>query len=266
NRGAHLRSSILPHSNSTSCAEQHHFHHDQYSSMSIQKSKNTSSEILHATAQRVQQHRPENYIDCVNSENNILSNGNRLFNNESDTHIQAREDFMNNCDGHAYPHSVFPDPDRGVYDVEQLSLPLGSPALIYSTRGSGATLSPTAPFGGLLSQQQGLSGEGAHEYLPSTSVAGKVKSLVLTLLFAIIRGRMKTQCSVSHERRKMLHSHRIVIPYRFDFPPGEVNKYLEMCILRGCCAEQEGEVVVDQRYDPQGLYSESTAGYFCGNK
>ncbi|KAK0479327.1 hypothetical protein IW261DRAFT_1626874 [Armillaria novae-zelandiae] len=177
--------------------------------MSIQKSKNTSSEILHATAQRVQQHRPENYIGCVNSENHILSNGNRLFNNESDTHIQAREDFMNNCDGHAYPHSVFPDPDRGVYDVEQLSLPLGSPALIYSTRGSGATLSPTAPFGGLLSQQQGLSGEGAHEYLPSTSVAGKVKSLVLTLLFAIIRGRMKTQC------------YRIVIPYRFDFPPAE---------------------------------------------
>ncbi|KAK0474541.1 hypothetical protein IW261DRAFT_1649370 [Armillaria novae-zelandiae] len=179
NRGAHLRSSILPHSNSTSCAEQHHFHHDQYSSMSIPKSKNTCSEILHATAQRVQQHRPEKYIGSVNSENNILSDGKGLFNTESDTcdlkyntsnsamlhhhrsNIQARDDFMNNCDGHAYPHSVFPDPDRGVYDVEQLSLPLGSPALIYSTRGSGATLSPTAPFGGLLSQQQGLSSEGA---------------------------------------------------------------------------------------------------------
>ncbi|PBK94837.1 hypothetical protein ARMGADRAFT_1011716 [Armillaria gallica] len=147
--------------------------------MSIPKSRNISSEILRATAQRAQQHRSANSISSINSENNIHPNSNRLFNNDSYTgdlknntgnsamlrhhrsNIQAGDDFKNNYDGHAYPHSVFPDPDRDVYDVEQSSPPLVSPALTYSSRGSGATLSPTTPFVGSFSQQQGLSAEDA---------------------------------------------------------------------------------------------------------
>ncbi|KAK0217402.1 hypothetical protein EDD85DRAFT_372732 [Armillaria nabsnona] len=178
NHQAHVRSSTLPHSTSTS-SEQHHSRHYQHSSMSIPKSRNISSEILRATAQRAQQHRSANSISSISSENNIHPNSNRLFNNDSYTgdlknntsnsamlrhhrnNIQAGDDFKNNYDGHTYPHSVFPDPDRDVYDVEQSSPPLVSPALTYSSRGSGATLSPTTPFVGSFSQQQGLSAEGA---------------------------------------------------------------------------------------------------------
>ncbi|KAK0444569.1 uncharacterized protein EV420DRAFT_1574570 [Desarmillaria tabescens] len=180
NQQAHVRSSTLPHSTSTSSAEQHHSRHYQHSSMSIPKSRNISSEILRATAQRVQQHRSANSISSISSENNIHSNNNnRLFNNDSyasdlknnagnsamlrhhRSNIQAGDDFKNDYDGHVYPHSVFPDPDRDVYDVEQSSPPLVSPALTYSSRGSGATLSPTTPFVGSFSQQQSLSAEGA---------------------------------------------------------------------------------------------------------
>ncbi|KAK0203919.1 hypothetical protein DFS33DRAFT_843197 [Desarmillaria ectypa] len=178
NQQAHVRSSTLPHSTSTSSAEQHHSRHYQHSSMSIPKSRNISSEILRATAQRVQQHRSANSISSISSENNIHPNSNRLFNNDSyksdlknntgnsamlrhhRSNIQAGDDFKSNYDGHVYPHNVFPDPDRDVYDVEQSSPPLVSPALTYSSRGSGATLSPTTPFVGSFSQQQGLSAEG----------------------------------------------------------------------------------------------------------
>ncbi|KAG7448383.1 uncharacterized protein BT62DRAFT_703275 [Guyanagaster necrorhizus] len=176
NQQAHVRSSTLPHSTSTPSAEQHHSRHYQHSSMSIPKSRNISSEILRATSQRVQQHR---YANSISGENNVHPNSNHLFSNDSYTsdlknnngnsamlrhhrsNIQAGDDFKNDYDAHVYPHGVFPDPDRDVYDVEQSSPPLVSPALTYSSRGSGTTLSPTTPFVGSFSQQQGLSTEGA---------------------------------------------------------------------------------------------------------
>ncbi|KAK0488181.1 hypothetical protein EDD18DRAFT_1191476 [Armillaria luteobubalina] len=179
NQRAHVRPSTLPHSTLTSSAEQYHSRHYQRSSISIPKSRNISSEILRATAQRAQQHRSANSINSINGENNIHPNGNCLYNNDSYTgdlknnasssvmlrhhrsNIQVGDNFKNNYDGQAYPHSVFADPDCDVYDVEQSSPPLVSPALTYSSRGYGATLSPTTPFVDSFSQQQGLSAEGA---------------------------------------------------------------------------------------------------------
>ncbi|KAF9058476.1 hypothetical protein BDP27DRAFT_1343585 [Rhodocollybia butyracea] len=64
-----------------------------------------------------------------------------------------------NLNGGVYgvTHSFHRDPD--MYDVPQTSPPLVSPALSYSSRGSGATLSPSTPYVGSFSASQEAGGD-----------------------------------------------------------------------------------------------------------
>lgn len=158
NTQAHVRSSTLP-PHSTPSSDQIHSRHYQHSSMSIPKSRNITSEIMRATSQRVQ-HRTNNSISSIASGDAAMYSESKYPHDAA--HPRHQNGNMKNGEKHAFdsfPNATFPDPD--VYDVEQSSPPLVSPALTYSSRGSGATLSPSTPFMGSFSQSQGVSVDGS---------------------------------------------------------------------------------------------------------
>ncbi|KAK7436048.1 hypothetical protein VKT23_019351 [Stygiomarasmius scandens] len=174
-------------SSSTSGSASSANRHYQHNSMSVPKSRNLSSDILRTTSQNQaslpqtlsSKHRSTNSITSNNSSIVNVNVANDLGNNSSSLHsprfgtdgYSSHHRFDNNLTlntdsdyakkgkgsvvsiGSSSPHILYSSSThsfRGddVYDIAQSSPPLVSPALTYSSRGSGATLSPSTPYVG----------------------------------------------------------------------------------------------------------------------
>ncbi|KAJ7599197.1 hypothetical protein C8J56DRAFT_1158172 [Mycena floridula] len=178
NQQAHIRSSTLPQSTtSTSVANSHHGNlsqqsrHYQHNSMSIPKSRHVATDIMrNSNIPPSSSHRSTTSISSItnnkNTKNHLYTsdmNGTIQYtngpdsNNSNNFQLRHRSNSnQNNVDktyDSLHVYSTYPDPD--VYDVAQSSPPLVSPALTYSSRGSTATLSPATPFMGSFPRDDG---------------------------------------------------------------------------------------------------------------
>ncbi|KAK1224885.1 hypothetical protein PQX77_012198 [Marasmius sp. AFHP31] len=185
---AHVRSTTLPTSTTTSHQQQRHVQHN---SMSIPKSRNLITDSIRTTVPH-QKHRSTNSSSSIAS-NDGLVKGNGLYNASNDTgdytndvsaqhrngtvhyyhgkqndflytNTQPRQQAKNlGQEFHHHQQSRNQKSFRndGGYDggageaAEPGSPPLVSPALTYSSRGSAGTLSPSTPFVGTFSQAPG---------------------------------------------------------------------------------------------------------------
>ncbi|KAE9398756.1 hypothetical protein BT96DRAFT_720257 [Gymnopus androsaceus JB14] len=179
NQQSHVRSTTLPPSSTPSAAAPRHYQHN---SMSIPKSRNITNDIMRTTSQTIQpqsqhsKHRSTNSVSSINSDsknhnNNSNNHHLHLYSDTNDinrtctldgggsTYSDPASHHHHYRHNHNYPNSKaggdlvlktkFDDSyDHMVYDVPQTSPPLVSPALTYSSRGSGATLSPSTPYVG----------------------------------------------------------------------------------------------------------------------
>jgi len=133
---AHVRSTTLPpHSISshTTSGNSHNGRHFQNNSMSVPRTKNISPDILRS---------PNNLRTSDRTLSPSIST--KEFSSNQKTANSIFEHGLKNRHANSTLLSAYPDADT--YDDSQPSPSLVSPALTYTSRGSGPTLSPATPF------------------------------------------------------------------------------------------------------------------------
>lgn len=160
-QNSHTRSSTLPQQNSSTAIPPNSIQHQQtrhyqHNSMNAPKARNISADILrHNHAQYAPKHKYTTSTSSITNENTTMNYNNhgRMYPTNATSQMNSNAGVFRprgvTKDGHNHyeaPHfqSAYPDPE--VYQVDQSSPELVSPALTYSSRGSGATMSPATPF------------------------------------------------------------------------------------------------------------------------
>jgi hypothetical protein len=170
---SHIRSSTLPHqsNNVASNGTGQHTRHYQHNSMSIPKTRNISTEMTSSTTHNQRTSNPvANNAAQAHANKNMTRNEKHMYDDAANRNAYHGENGggirQHSISGkksnekvfdsrqHSTLNTAYP-PDIENYDSSQSSPPLVSPALTYSSRGSGPSNSPTTPFIGSFGQGQG---------------------------------------------------------------------------------------------------------------